>query len=885
VIELRTLGTVDLRDLSDGRQISSILAGSSRVALLTYLAVSTPRGSHRRDKLIAVFWPETTEERARNALSQAVFVLRRGLGNAVVVTSGDDEVGLDSEKMRCDAAAFEQLLDEGRKDEALELYRGDLLEGFYVPEYPAFERWLEGERRRLRKRARDAALSLADDEEASENTVEAVHWLRRAAIWAPYDEALLQRLVTLLHAAGDRSGAIREYDGFEKRLAEELKLEPSPETRALSEAIRSEASAPDVERRSALSTLSVTDLAPATEPARRRGRGRWLAAASAAAVLLLAGAAATDWFTAGPEAPDAAAAELEPRRVLVLPLRNETGGADLDPIGRVAADWLTQGLLRTGRLQVVSGTETLGFAESGEGAGQPSADLALGLAREVGAAYAITGSYMQRNGELLFQVQIHRTVGGDVAVGVEVTGGDLADPMAAIEQLRQRTTGALAALLDPRSESWAHAASQPPTFEAYRLYAEGMDHFMRYEGKEALSRFYEAAALDSTFIVPLIWALFAELNGWGEPGRADSLIRVLEPRRETMAPLDRAMLDHHAAGMRGDKEAAYELMRKVVEIAPNSEWQAWLAVMARSINRPREALELLSRVDPERGWIKDWWRYWGWLAGARHDVGDHEGELRDISRGRRVWSQHHTPKEVVFDQIELYALAALGRTEELELTLDRFLDGWLNVDSETSPAYPVFFAETIIVELRVHGHEEATDAVLTRVLSYFDALSREEQDNLNARQWLAGLLFAAERWGEARSLYEKLLPDLSGPGALEVSSRGAGLQKQRAHGRLGVMAARRGDREEAMRYYRWLEENDRSFDERAADDVDKRFRGVGPLWQAEIMAHLGERKRAVALLREGFALGYGHAYWLRLRGRYRPLHGYPPFEELLRPKG
>ena len=139
MIEFHTLGKLDLRDSGNGNEILSILAGPKRVAILTYLAVAATRRLEPRDKLLAMFWPETSQGRARNGLSQFVFVLRRGLGQSVLITRGDDEIGLDRDGLWCDAVAFEDALEEGRREEALELNQGELLHGFYLSDCPAFE--------------------------------------------------------------------------------------------------------------------------------------------------------------------------------------------------------------------------------------------------------------------------------------------------------------------------------------------------------------------------------------------------------------------------------------------------------------------------------------------------------------------------------------------------------------------------------------------------------------------------------------------------------------------------------------------------------------------------------------------------------------------------
>ena len=144
MIELRTLGTLDLRT-RDGPELRSILSQPKRIALLCYLALARPHGFHRRDKLLALFWPETDTEHARASLRQAVRFLRRELGENVIQSRGDEELALEG-VLECDALVFEQALGAGQPEQALGFYGGDLLPGFYVEGAPEFERWLERER-------------------------------------------------------------------------------------------------------------------------------------------------------------------------------------------------------------------------------------------------------------------------------------------------------------------------------------------------------------------------------------------------------------------------------------------------------------------------------------------------------------------------------------------------------------------------------------------------------------------------------------------------------------------------------------------------------------------------------------------------------------------
>jgi zinc-ribbon domain len=93
-------------------------------------------------------------------------------------------------------------------------------------------------------------------------------------------------------------------------------------------------------------------------------------------------------------------------------------------------------------------------------------------------------------------------------------------------------------------------------------------------------------------------------------------------------------------------------------------------------------------------------------------------------------------------------------------------------------------------------------------------------------------------------------------------------------GCLGALAARRGDRDEALRISGEL----------AA--IDRRFLfGSHTFWRSRITALLGEKEQAVALLKEAFSQGLSYGVFLHRDINLEPLWDYPPFKELLRPKG
>src|SRR5688572_18914552 len=241
IFSFRTLGALELRS-SSGEEPGAVVGSQKLLALLAYLALAKPRGMHRRDTLVGLLWPELDQERARAGLRHSIYRLRRALGPQAVVSRGDEDIGIDPSVIRCDAATFEDLLDAGSAADALALYRGDLLPGFFLSGAPEFERWLDGERARLRGRASGSAWEHGVAQARAGQPEDATRWARRAAAPAPDDEPLRRRVVTLLAETGDTSGALREYEQFVQRLHAEYEARPSAETVALAERLRRPAS-------------------------------------------------------------------------------------------------------------------------------------------------------------------------------------------------------------------------------------------------------------------------------------------------------------------------------------------------------------------------------------------------------------------------------------------------------------------------------------------------------------------------------------------------------------------------------------------------------------------------------------------------------------------
>jgi DNA-binding SARP family transcriptional activator/TolB-like protein len=233
VIRLSLLGTPRLDGASQGGQ--SVLAQQKRLALLAYLAVR--HEFVRRDDLIALFWADLEEKSGRGALSQGLHFLRRALGPHVIVNRGTEEVRL-SPDVRVDTAAFETALSERRLDDALGIYRGELLQGLNGGVSPEFSFWLDAERARLHRLAAEAACTRSDQCFRAGDLPAAIRWQRRALELRSTDEVTLRNYLALLDEIGDGGTAVAAYEAFRDRLEQAFQLEPSRETVRLVDQIR-----------------------------------------------------------------------------------------------------------------------------------------------------------------------------------------------------------------------------------------------------------------------------------------------------------------------------------------------------------------------------------------------------------------------------------------------------------------------------------------------------------------------------------------------------------------------------------------------------------------------------------------------------------------------
>jgi DNA-binding SARP family transcriptional activator len=234
-LRVRLLGGVDLR-LGD-REVQPLDSARGE-SLLAYLLLHRD-APQQRQHLAFTLWPDSTESQARTNLRDVLHNLRRALPDAdrfIDARPRTLQLGRDA-PVWLDVAAFEQAVEEGRLEDAVETYRGELLEGNY-------DEWLLEERERLAQLHREALERLVEQLDEQGRLAEAIGYAERLLREDPLREATYRRLIALYDAAGDRARALRIYHACATTLVRELGVEPSAATRAAYEALLETAAEP-----------------------------------------------------------------------------------------------------------------------------------------------------------------------------------------------------------------------------------------------------------------------------------------------------------------------------------------------------------------------------------------------------------------------------------------------------------------------------------------------------------------------------------------------------------------------------------------------------------------------------------------------------------------
>jgi DNA-binding winged helix-turn-helix (wHTH) protein/tetratricopeptide (TPR) repeat protein len=549
-----------------------------------------------------------------------------------------------------------------------------------------------------------------------------------------------------------------------------------------------------------------------------------------------------------------AAVDVENNLVAVAAFENRTTHAALDSLGALAADRIIRGVSVLDNARVVAeairlpGSEGTSRAQ-GTISSLPAAgaiDRVLTAARAAGAALAIAGHYYQHEDRLEFHARVlDARTGEPLFIAAPVTCGR-AEPEPALDTLEQVIAGAVGIHFDQAFGGLEHT-SHAPLLDAYLEYQAGRDVFASHQTR-AVTHLKRSLDISPEFFLPKLTLAMAYGNLGDSASLAREMARIADGANR-LTRSERLLWEYLSESLAHRPASAMRALRDAEALVPDSAIVNYSIMMeALILNQPSIAIDAFDRLPlhPRYG------RFNGWrlrvLARALHDLGDYQRELKEVKRART-----YDPGSLIYAANEARALAALGQVADVHAVIDESLA------VPATDGSPGVVMEHAAKELRVHGYRASSLDVAARAVRWYRGRPQALAGQESSRAALARVLYLSERWGEAAELAAELAADH--PDSVEYT------------GFLGAIAARQGQSSRALE----ISETLRNID---APDLFGRH----TYWRACIAALLGDKERAVALLRE--ALGQGEYRGLRLHQdpHLEALRDFAPFVELTRPQ-
>jgi len=644
---LRVLGGFELR-AADGRDLTP--PGKKLRALMAFLSLQ-PGKAWPRGQLTALLWGDRDEEQARGSLRQVLAELRRNLSEPSPLLADRETVALDAASVTVDAVEFARLAAAGELESAAQLYRGELLDGLYLPD-AGFADWLLVERTRLHDLGIDVLARLA----VSQNGETAIRTAQRLLQLDPLREETHRELMRLYATGGQRAQALRQYQICRESLQRELGVKPEPETEQLCKDIQSStkgATAGHAGNRPVVDLRRPSEggIASAGVSSTAHRPWRWLGAAGAVLIVALA-AGVIGWWR--PWAPEPLPS------IAVLPFKNISGDAQQGYLADGITEDLTTDLARVPGLFVISRNAALRYKDQRIAPTQ--------VAAELGVRYIVEGSVRRVGDELRINAQLFDARdGGHLWAGR--FDGAWGDVFAFQEQVIGQIVNALARRLPPRGQLEQGGTTVPAAYDAY---LRGREHYLRFwsntpqELAKAVPYFEQAIALDKDY--GEAYAALAEVYRQAYGGREDAL--GVSPR-EAFAKMNeyfQQTLKHpsargyrlaaYLAGLQGRFDDATTELERAIALDPsaplNYTTMAWWLVRGGRLADSQRYLDAAFRLNPR------FEEFSGDVIGMIEFCMDHFAEAAAI------WERHLTrfPSDRYTRILLVAALGHLGREAE-----------------------------------------------------------------------------------------------------------------------------------------------------------------------------------------------------------------------------
>ncbi len=501
----------------------------------------------------------------------------------------------------------------------------------------------------------------------------------------------------------------------------------------------------------------------------------------------------------------------------------------------------------------------------------PGTDAAVAAsARKVGARTIAVASLLRSGATVQLRMRVMDALHGTVLRQLPSASLALTATSEELERAVEPLAVAAGFVTSPRLGPITLPAGPLPSLEVLRAVESAIEAFSASGNADVLDRSVEtlraAVRGDSTFLQAKLWLGF--LYGWnsyisrapGGAARADSVDRWVEESRRRGSAYERALGDVARSMYVEIGDAGLEAIRRLLAMDPSSPLQRVFPTMLLDLNRPNEALQRYYEYSPARSADSAnqplQARYWSSVAEAWHYVGRYDSAHVVMKRARAI-----RPSDASLLALEMQALAALGRTDELRVRMPE-------VESAAANGAMFGFAGntylSVANELLAHGHPVEAKEVARKALTWFEQNDREVRSSIN--MWLrkAITLVMLDRPADAEREMRAAIP-------LDTSD-------VRVHGMLGRLYAAQGKTAAMKAELAWL-----------AARPAERLQGAPTYERAAIIVHVGRDHWDEALSLLELSLRQGQGFSIRRRLHYfsdwLPLRDYPPFKRIITPNG
>jgi len=532
----------------------------------------------------------------------------------------------------------------------------------------------------------------------------------------------------------------------------------------------------------------------------------------------------------------------------VLPYENKTNDPELDVLGDMAADWIIKGLMNFEDLKIVSYQNVKYHLEY----------AALGnwdaFSKQTGAENIIKGSFYQQGEQLIFQSQVIDGASGDIIFVLPEITGSKSNTGKIVNDLKQRIMTLFTINIESGPEYARLIQNNPPAYDAYQNYIRSEEYY-HVDYPKLRGFVIKAIELDSGFYAPYVSYVFSYSNV-GNYAKADSVFKLIEPLIDNLTPYEKLHYDYLKEAHYGNVGTTYSTIKKVYEKDPNDIfWNYLMASRSLWFNKPKESIAVLEQIDLNTFQFKNTksvWRHTGY-AHALIRMGRQDEAQKVLS---------YVPKERA--DIETYAMKSylyilLGQQDSLQYMIEK-------MEEENLPWEQITWTYEYVANW-YSLLEDKTNQLKWAQLN-LERIERQSKIGKVKLVTKAGAYYIAERYDDALILYQEL-SKTQGNNWYSLS-------------RIGIIYAKTNNRV-------------------GAEVVIKDLKNINaPITLgrykyaiAQIYAALNEKELATEYLKQAFNEGLGFrgtylpyiGYYYDFDPELIPLHGYPPYEEFVKPKG